>query len=211
MLPFTFLLSQGTPRVPGILLVIFVLLAGCASRASLLEPTTESSGVDPGGKQILVDVRPIDTYGFGSKERKRLGVDLSATFSVFEVVVRNRTDRVVQVYPHASRLQVDLENVFQALTKDERQRYYRTGGGKEGRVGLIPKSARVTKRELWRIEDLAFKDRELKPGEDAKGLIYFKKVRRKTCREVFLLLDGIILSGEDHPRPFRFQFHCPPR
>lgn len=211
MVSITFRLSFLSAARLSVILALMLVFSGCGSRGSLMNPATDPVGADPGKKQVLVDVLPIDTYGFGNKQRKRLGLDVSAHFSAFEVAIRNRTDRAVQVSTLASRLRVALGTEYRALSREERQAYYRTGGREGKTVVIIPKSDRVTELELQRFEDLALRDLRLEPGEDATGLIYFKKVNRENCGEVVLSLEGIFLPGEEAPRPFQFNFRCPPR
>lgn len=181
--------------------VLFMGVSGCAPQSSHLRPLTEPAGLDPSKRQVRVDILPIDTFGFGNKQKKRMGMDLSRFFTAFEVEVLNRTDRPIEVDPFASVLEVAAGRTRSPLSAEEAIAYYRE----------TPRTVAAQEREEPIIKKLIMAGRMIQPGEAAGGVLYFKKIPPGECRKVKLSLDGVRISGEERGRSFRFEFLCPSR
>ncbi len=181
--------------------VLLVLAAGCTPKSPHLRPLTDPAGSDPSKRQVLVDILPIDTFGFGNAQKKRFGMDISRFFTAFEVEVKNRTDRPVEMDPLASVLTFSAGQTQSPLSMEEALRYYRE----------TPRTVAAQEREEAIIRKLTLTGQNIQPGEAAKGIIYFTKVPPGECRMVKLALNGVRVSGEEQGRLFRFEFLCPSR
>jgi hypothetical protein len=192
---------------------LFMLgIEGCGTPAPVLTPDPSGGGrgeiVSPLEHQLRISIRPVVTTGFGSVDRKQLGIDLSAYFTAFYVEVQNGLTQ--EVFLDASKffIQITGQTPLRALNDSESIEYYRQGDQPQPVVTLIPKSRKLEKREIAKIKELRFESATFPPGVQGHGLVYFKKIQKSQCQEVLLSLTGIQVSGEETPREFQFRFTC---
>lgn len=183
-------------------------LSGCGTRSPHLRPVAPEPASAFDAKEVVVQVTPVDTSGFGNPVRERMRIDLSAYFTAFEVAVINGTDEWVTVDGPQAHLSDDQGHHYPGLNLEESLQYYRSNESARDGIVLLPKAAAVSRIEEERIQALHLEGRTLAPGERVSGVLYFKKVSMAECRRLALKIGGIKI-GEDAPaREFHFEFRC---
>ena len=202
-MPFSF-----PQRTSWFFVFLLLLPSACETRAPYLTPVSPDIESPSESNQVIVEVKPVETSGFGNKERERLGIDLSAYFTAFEVSIQNRTAKAVSVEDQAAALQ-DASGISNATLSDEESlAYYRSDDPSRVEAVLIPKSSAVAQKEMEKIRRLRLKAGEIPAGESVDGILLFRKVPPDQCRTVSLVFKGIRISGESGNREFRFVFSC---
>ncbi|MBI3597209.1 MAG: hypothetical protein HY203_08670 [Nitrospirae bacterium] len=198
------------PARASCLLVSFLLLASaCGTRAPYLNPVTPGTDSSTGSPQVVVEIKPVDTSGFRNEERERLGIDLSAYFTAFEVTVRNQTPDTVTLEGQGAQLLDDDRKPYAVLSADESLDYYRSGGISGEKIVIVPKTVGVAKEEMDKILQLRLKNADIPPGGSGYGILLFQKVPTDKCHQVSLILNGVHITGENQNREFKFTFRCP--
>ncbi len=197
-------------RIGIAMLWVGVLITGaaCGLRSPFLNPKPSGGGDPKGGQQITVEVKPIVTSGFGNLERDRLGIDLSAYFTAFEVTIQNKTGHPIRVEGQQSILMDDHGRSYPVMTEQESLDYYDKGDPAQPSTVLIPKSAAIARQERERIRRLQLRPAEISIGESGRGVLLFQKVPPDSCNQVSLVVKGIRVGSEDQSREFRFSFSC---
>jgi len=195
-------------RTSWILLTCILFVSGCGTRSPYLKPATSGAEFSPDAKQVIVEITPVDTSGFRNPDRERLGIDLSAYFTAFEVKIKNQTTHSVMVDGQGARLIDDDQKSYPALSYQESLDYYRSGGLTDEKMELIPKSSSVSKEEIEKIRELRLKGGEMVSGATQTGILVFRKVPPDKCHHVSLNLNGIRIFGEDQSLQFWFTFSC---
>jgi hypothetical protein len=196
-------------RVLWFLLAISLPVWACGTRAPYLNPVTPGSDSSNGSNEVVVEIKPVDTSGFRNPEQERLGIDLSAYYTAFEVTFRNGTSRVVNLDSRDAVLLDDDQKTYTVLSVGESLDYYQSGGMPGEKTVVIPKSLAVGKDEMEKIRRLRLKSGEIPPGGTETGFLLFRKVPEDKCHQISLSLKGVRISGEDRNREFRFGFSCP--
>jgi len=161
-----------------------------------------------GSKQVAVEIKPVVTSGFRNPERERLGIDLSAYFTAFDVAIRNQTNRSVAVDGQDAVLLDDDRKPYAVLSMEESLDYYGSGGHEGEKAVVVTKSLATAKEEMEKIRQLRLKSGEILPGGSLNGILLFHKIPSDKCRQVGMNLKGIRISGEENNREFRFTFSC---
>jgi hypothetical protein len=185
-----------------------LLLSACGARSPYLKPATSGAESSPEAKQVVVEITPVDTSGFRNSERERLGIDLSAYFTAFEVKIRNQTTQSVVVDGQGAQLFDDDQKSYPALSYQESLDYYRSGGLSDEKMEIIPKSSSVSKEEIEKIRELRLKGGEMASGGTQSGVLFFRKVPPDKCHHVSLNMNGVRIFGEDQSLQFWFTFSC---
>lgn len=196
-------------RLFWILVAISLPLWACGTRAPYMNPVTPGTDSSTGSNEVVVEIKPVDTSGFQNPERKRLGIDLSAYYTGFEVKIRNGTSHAVNIDSRDAVLLDDDQKTYTVLTVEESLDYYQSGGLSGEKSVVIPKSLAIAKNEMEKIRQLRLKSGEIPPGGTETGIVLFRKVPADKCHQVSLSLRGVRISGEDRNREFRFAFSCP--
>ena len=196
-------------RVFWILLAASVPFSACGTRGPYLNPVTPGTDSADRSNEVVVEIKPVDTSGFQNPERERLGIDLSAYYTAFEVTIRNGTTRAVDIDGRDAALVDDDQKTYTVLSAEESLDYYHSGGLSGEKTVVIPKSLAIAKNEMEKIRDLRLKSGEITPGGTGNGILLFRKVPADKCHQVSLSLRGVRISGEDRNREFGFAFSCP--
>ncbi|HUK55504.1 MAG TPA: hypothetical protein VLY20_02465 [Nitrospiria bacterium] len=196
-------------RVSWFPLSFLLLASACGTRAPYLNPVSAGPDSLTASNQVIVEIKPIDTSGFGNEERERLGIDLSAYFTAFEVTIRNRTQDTVAIDGRGAQLSDDDQKRYAVLSADESLDYYASGGLPGEKIVLVPKPVGVAKEEMDKILQLRLKNSDVPSGGSTYGILLFRKVPTDKCRAVSLTLNGVRIAGENQNRQFKFTFHCP--
>ncbi len=186
--------------------LFYVVLAGCTTTAPLLIPTAAGKNT-PNHEAIQVIVKPITTQGIGSEDEKRLGINLSDYFTAFDVALVNRTKEAITFSLSDISLMIDAETEQRPLDENRSIQYYKKGDD-PSRLVLIPKSKKTVEEEIALIKASRLKDGDLSSGAQKKGLILFKKVRQKDCRDVALAFERITVIRTGEEKRFSFSFSC---
>ncbi|MFY9269123.1 MAG: hypothetical protein WAO55_05160 [Candidatus Manganitrophaceae bacterium] len=169
------------------------------------------SSLDQGAAQtnsevIQVVVKPVITSGFQSEDEEKWGVDLSAYFTTFEVKIINKTSEEIAFDPDRARLYQGEESVFPVLNGKEAVQYYMTGSG-EPVFTIFPKSKAIVEAETKKILEARMEGGIIAPGEKKEGLIFFKKISPRQCKELVLKL-SVAVTGSGETKEFSFPFSC---
>ncbi len=192
------------------ILSIFLVTA-CATDAPVLNPVGATVGTEAAPDQLTVLVKPIVTTGVGNEERRRLGIDLSAYFSAFEVSVVNRTSKSVALESEQAVVLDSDRILYHALQEEEALDYYRYGEqDPERTIVLVPKARQILKKDADRLRDLRLRSVSIPAGHFMKGVLLFRKVPKDRCDPVTLKIEGLRITGEEANREFTFRFSCPP-
>lgn len=187
---------------------VFFLASACGTRAPFLKP--DSPGTEPSAAdQVVAEVKPVDTSGFQNEERKRLGIDLSAYFTAFEVTIRNRTPNTVTLEGRGAQLVDDEQRTYKVLTANQSLDYYQSGGISDDKIVIVSKTIGVAKEEMEKILELRLRDMEIPSGGSGTGYLLFKKVPSDKCHRVSLTLTGIHIPDKNQNPNFTFGFSCP--
>ncbi len=189
--------------------LFLLLLVGCSSTSPLLTPTTIGKNV-PMREAIHVVVKPIATQGIGSEDEKRLGIDLSSYFTAFEVSIVNGTKETISFSPLNVYVQLESGQKLHVLDEEHSIRYYREGDD-PSRIALFPKSKKKVQGEIEKIKKSRLIGSDIAPGRQNNGLVLFKKVSHKRCREVILTLEKITVVRTGEKKSFSFPFSCNPK
>ncbi|MBI3802836.1 MAG: hypothetical protein HY282_03650 [Nitrospirae bacterium] len=188
----------------SLIFLLFTLVVACTSLSPSLSPLDHSNAPD-GSETIQVVVKPVVTSGIRSEDEQKWGVDLSSYFTAFEVRIINRTNTEITFDPGSARLASVDQKSF-SLNEKEAIQYYMNSSG-EPVVTLIPKSSAIIEDETKKIRAARVRGGEIESGGKKEGLIFFKKVSPKKCKEVTLELDVAVReSGEK--KSFSFPFSC---
>jgi hypothetical protein len=196
-------------RAWSTLILSLFFVSACGSRAPFLNPMTPGADISPGSKQVVVEIKPVDTSGFQNEERKRLGIDLSAYFTAFDVTIRNQTPETVTLDSQGAQLLDDEPKTYSVLSAGESLDYYQSGGVSDEKMVIVPKAIGVAKEEMGKILQLRLKNAEIPSGGSENGILLFRKVPTDKCHHVSLTLNGVHISGENQNREFKFVFSCP--
>jgi hypothetical protein len=189
-------------------LVLFILQSSCASRAPYLNPIAPVTDSSAGSNQVIVEIKPVETSGIRNPERERLGIDLSAYYTAFEVTIQNQTSHAVTVDGQDALLLDDDRKPYRVLSVEESLDYYRSRGTSGELTFPILKSLALAREEMEKIRGLRLKNSEIPSGGSENGMLLFQKIPPDKCRQVSLSLKGVRIAGEDQNREFRFTFSC---
>ncbi|HIL35755.1 MAG: hypothetical protein ABGX83_00585 [Nitrospira sp.] len=190
----------------GLILLITILFAGCGSAPPILMPTADGPSAS-GSEVIRVFVKPINTKGFGSEDKRKWGIDLSAHFTAFEVRVMNNTRKEILFEPLHTFLIDDQNRKHPSLDRAESVRYY-TEGDQKTLFALIPKSEWQLGRDTDIIQNGVITGGVIQPGSQRKGLLLFKKMSAEHCQKVVLTLNGITVIKTREEKRFTFPLSC---
>jgi hypothetical protein len=189
-----------------IVVLAFISLYGCLpASAPPLAPVVETP---VRSDQISVWVKPVDTAGFNSEDRKRWGMDLAAHYTAFEVKVANHTSETVAFDPQKVTLTDRMDRTQTPLSEQESISYYMTGGRKSF-FTLWPKSSGRTEEETRKIVLNRMTPTSLPPGEGAEGAVYFRKVSSRSCAEMVLTFPFTMPKTQEK-NEVAFRFSCQP-
>ncbi len=184
----------------------FLSLSGCLpATAPPLAPVVETP---VRSDQISVWVKPVDTAGLGSEDRKRWGMDLSAHYTAFEVKVGNRTPEEVAFDPEKVTLTDRMGRSQTPLNEQESISYYMTGGRKTF-FTLWPKSSGRIEEETRKIVLNRMVLTALPPGEGVEGALYFRKLSPRSCTEMVLTFP-FTMPKTGEKKEVAFRFSCQP-
>ena len=198
----------SSPARNSWVLVLSLFLSACGTRSPYLNPVTPETDSLTGSKQVVVEIKPVVTSGFRNPERERLGIDLSAYYTAFEVTIRNQTTRSVAVDDQDAVLLDDDRKPYAVLSVEESLDYYGSGGFAGEKPVVVTKSLAAAKDEMEMIRRLRLKSGEILPGGSVNGILLFHKIPSDKCRQVSFSLKGIRISGEEKNREFQFTFSC---
>lgn len=195
-------------RASWIFVTLCLLASACGTRAPYLNPVTPGTDSSAGSNQVIVEITPVETSGFRNTERERLGIDLSAYFTAFEVTIRNQTSRAVTVDGQDAHILDDDRTSYTVLSVEESLDYYRSRGSSDETVLVMPRPLSVIKDEMGKIRQVRLKSGEILPGGSETGILLFRKMPLEKCRKVSLSFKGVRISGENQNREFNFTFSC---
>jgi len=196
-------------RAPFVFIGLSLIVLACGTRAPYLNPVTPAMDTSTGSKQVVVEIKPVDTSGFRNEERERLGIDLSAYFTAFEVTIKNQTTDTVTLDSQGAQLLDDEQKTYAVLSANESLDYYHSGGVSDEKIVIVPKAVGVAKEEMEKILQLRLKNSEIPSGGSGYGILLFRKVPTDKCHQVTLTLNGVRITGESQSREFQFTFTCP--
>jgi hypothetical protein len=178
-------------------------VVACTARPPVYNPLPVTT--EPGARDVVVHVRPVDTR-LGAEDRRRYGVDIGAYFSAFVVTVENRTAHDLAVDLQPSMLGDPSGPTSPVLSDDELVRTYRRGGLDESAVELIAKAPTVVKRELEQIRAARMAPARLVPGGRAEGVLFFRpfSAEPEACHPAVLTIRGIEILEDSQPLEFAF-------
>lgn len=186
------------------ILLAMGILMGCVAGSPPLSVVVESPAT---AGRLWVRVKPVVTNLF-SEDRKKLGMDLSAHYTPFEVQINNQTPRTVRFDPSGATLTDRRGKVYSPLTERESVEYYMTGG-RRWFWTLLPKSSAREEKEMQTIVVNRMVKGELPSGETSGGLLYFRKVHPKYCGEMTLALPFTVV-GTEETKTVTFRLSCTP-
>jgi hypothetical protein len=198
----------GRPLAFPIWIVVFGFLSfsGCLpGKSPPLVPVVETPARTD---QISVWVKPVDTAGLGSEDRKRWGMDLSAHYTAFEVKVGNHTQEEFTFDPEKVTLTDRIGRSQAPLNEQESISYYTTGGRKSF-FTLWPKSSGRVEEETRKIVLNRMVLAALPPGEGVEGALYFRKISPRSCTEMVLTFP-FTMPKTGEKKEVTFRFSCQP-
>lgn len=188
--------------------VLFLLPSACGTRAPYLNPIAPETDSSAGSNQVIVEIKPVETTGIRNPERERLGIDLSAYFTAFEVTIRNQTSRTVTVDGQDAHILDDDRTSYTVLSVEESLDYYRSRGSSDETALVLPRPLSVIKEEMGKIRQVRLKSGEVPPGASETGIFLFRKIPPEKCRKISMSFKGVRISGENQNREFNFAFSC---
>lgn len=188
------------------LILFTILLGACVAAPPTLMPTADGPSAS-GSEVIQVFVKPISTKGFGSEDKLKWGIDLSAHFTAFDVRVMNNTRKEVLFEPLNSFLIDDEGRKHPSLDRKESIRYYMEGD-QRSLFTLIPKSEWQVGKETDKIQSGVITGGVIQPGGQKEGLLLFKKISAEHCQKVALTLNGITVIESREEKRFAFPLSC---
>jgi len=188
------------------LLLIILLFSGCVNAAPTLIPI--ATGPSAFGSDVIrVFVKPVDTTGFGSEDKRKWVIDLSTHFTAFEVRVVNNTRKEILFEPLHTFLTDDQNRKYPSLDREESIRHY-TEGDQRTVFALIPKSEWQIGRDTDIIQKGVITGGVIQPGGQKEGLLLFKKMDAESCQKVILTLNGITVVKTKEEKSFSFHLSC---
>ncbi|MFQ5579624.1 MAG: hypothetical protein ACE5FZ_03355 [Nitrospiria bacterium] len=170
-----------------------------------------SGGPNAFGPEVIrIIVKPINTKGFASEDKKRWGVDLSAHFTAFNVQVVNNTPKEILFEPLNAFLADDKNQKHPSLDREESIRTY-TEGDQKTLFTLIPRSKWQIGRGADKIQSGYITGGVIQPGGRREGLLLFKKLSNEHCQKVILTLEGITVIKTKEEKRFSFPLSCAER
>ncbi|MFQ5543837.1 MAG: hypothetical protein ACE5FY_05750 [Nitrospiria bacterium] len=189
-----------------VLLFFFMFFVGCAQTSPLLLPA--GRGPTALSQEVIrVIIKPIATQGIGSEDEKKWKLDISDYFTAFQVTILNDTKKDIFFEPVQSNLLTEGGGKYQALDAEESINYYRDEGDLS-RITLIPKSIIKVDRETRILKKVRSRDGLIRPGDQNKGLIFFKKVSQDRCTKIVLEIEGISVVETGEKKLFSFPLSC---
>ncbi len=186
--------------------VLLLFLVGCTSFSPVLKPISKSE-VSASKESINLFVKPVITQGIGSEDKKQWKMDVSAYFTAFEVALVNNTSKSLVFDPEKSFLQIEEDQRFAALDQEASLQYYKREDARSS-MSLIPKSKEKAANEVAIIKAAGISGGRIDPGEQRRGLLFFRKVAQDHCRNVVLNLAGITVAETGEDKRFSFAFSC---
>ena len=199
---------SNSARASWILALFFLLPSACATRAPYLNPIASEADSSTALNQVIVEIKPVETTGIRNPERERLGIDLSAYYTAFEVIIRNQTSRTVTVDGQAAHVLDDDRTSYTVLSVEESLDYYRSRGSSDETALVLPRPLSVIKEEMGKIRQVRLKSGEIPPGGSETGILLFRKMPPEKCRKISMSFKGVRISGENQNREFNFTFSC---
>jgi len=179
---------------------------GCTSLSPALKPVSKGE-VSTSKESINLFVKPVVTQGLGSEDEKLWKMDVSAYFTAFEVALVNNTMKSLEFDPRQSYLLIEEDQRFAALDQEASIKYYKLGDAATT-FTLIPKSEKKVREEIARIKAAGLQGGTVEPGQQQRGLIYFRKLKQNHCENVVLNLEGIRVAETGEEKRFSFVFSC---
>ncbi len=189
---------------------ITLVLTGCANPTPILYPSPSSETSTPQVSAALtVLLTPVDTSGIVSPAKSQYGLDVSAYFTAFELLLVNQSNQPVKFESQEIYLIGAHGKRQQALTEEESIDYYRYGDlGSNGAVVLFSKPLTMMRMEIEQIRRLHIRSATLLPGETHRGMVLFKKVRPDQCHNIHVRIQGITFTEAARSKDVDIAFTC---
>ncbi|MBI1820787.1 MAG: hypothetical protein HYR79_03660 [Nitrospirae bacterium] len=201
--------SRAAAAVVSLILFNGIFLQACSTSAPFLVPEKESGQKEKelGSDRVDIQIRPIDTSGFKSKDLDFYHFDFSQFFTAIEIRVHNSTQNPVQWDPFQSILKNGEEKEFQTFNEDGAIDYYKRGELPGDSIVLLQKPYEQQKEDIENIKRFIVKPASVPPGQEAEGLLLFRKVSLNHCENVLLVVAGIQTNHQE--RKVSFPLKCP--
>lgn len=196
------------------LFCLFVLALGvsftffaCADRSVYLVPNEIPGNEGNSGKEVKVQIRPIYTSEFESKDREKYLFDFTSHFTAIEIQFRNDSSDPVQWTPEQTFLKNSENREFRVFSEEEAYHYYKSGDTDANSIVLLDKPYDQQKEDIENIKRSMMKAVLLPPGGEVSGLLLFQKILQKNCENLELTVGGILVNQA--ARSVRFRLSCP--